>query len=398
MSLDKKHIDLLNKLANGKISNQEKWELERASLEDPFLADAIEGFYNQKEEGNTIVLKTQKTGGTKFRFLKPLSIAASFMLLLTATWLILDPNDSQLDSVAMKQESLPTSVDYKEDFDELVIGDANEKEFEEGSYLENSNQTPQTINDKAPTSRKTKAREAKSFEKKESVSKNVIAEAEPVFDQADAEYEVAEEKVSEVELIASAEAIESISPKLVKGNVLDEEGNPLIGVTIETKDKVVNSNQEGKFEIALEDMDDDLIFSFAGYESEIVKAEAVLTVELKQSQEILSNAIKSKAIFMSEQEVIDEYKEKMNSIFDKQYQLCYAFQKKEQRNQSHIGANRFSISVSINEFGIPFIIGDDSELEFNCTSEIQEILDQLQKDGVFYDGKPVEFDYELKLR
>ena len=43
----------LKKLHAGTLTNNERWQLEKASLDDPFLEDALEGYYN-----NTCLLYT----------------------------------------------------------------------------------------------------------------------------------------------------------------------------------------------------------------------------------------------------------------------------------------------------------------------------------------------------
>ena len=65
MSVDNTYKVLLNKLIAGTISDKEKWQLEKASLDDPFLADAIEGYYDNKASTYTISTLNSKINPQK---------------------------------------------------------------------------------------------------------------------------------------------------------------------------------------------------------------------------------------------------------------------------------------------------------------------------------------------
>ena len=71
MSTEKTYHNLLQKLAEGTITEKERWQLERASLDDPFLADALEGYYSKDGADNNNVVPSP---APKTRSLKWLSI------------------------------------------------------------------------------------------------------------------------------------------------------------------------------------------------------------------------------------------------------------------------------------------------------------------------------------
>ena len=86
----------LKKLHAGTLTSQEQWQLERASLDDPFLEEALEGFYdNQGEHSPSLALLKDKINITseskpRRRILpyKWMSMAAAIALLLgVSLWL-----------------------------------------------------------------------------------------------------------------------------------------------------------------------------------------------------------------------------------------------------------------------------------------------------------------------
>lgn len=103
MSIDNTYKELLRKLADGTISDQEKWQLERASLDDPFLADALEGYYDNKEEQHKLAklekrLQAPKDKQRKIVPLRWLSVAASLLILFSASYWMFRHNNADLHS------------------------------------------------------------------------------------------------------------------------------------------------------------------------------------------------------------------------------------------------------------------------------------------------------------
>ena len=92
MSKDNTYNPLLHKLLNGTITSEEKWELEKASLDDPFLTDAIEGYYDNEGSASHLteikeaIQPVKKKSKTRGLLIKRLSIAASLLALFTASF------------------------------------------------------------------------------------------------------------------------------------------------------------------------------------------------------------------------------------------------------------------------------------------------------------------------
>lgn len=139
MSLDKKNKELLQKLIAGTISDKEQWQLERASLDDPFLADALEGYHLHETSEEDLALIKKKLSAksnstipkTRTLLWKRLSIAASLLVLLSASfWMFQTSSSSDLKTTAESNKKVqlqapaPTDPTYQ-----------NEKEKTESSEL-----------------------------------------------------------------------------------------------------------------------------------------------------------------------------------------------------------------------------------------------------------------------
>jgi len=116
MSSEKLHNDhmnqLLSKLTAGTLTEAERWSLERASLDDPFLADALEGYYTEGEQqGPALYMLREKLRPAKSgrkRKLVPWRImsAAACLVMLTsvALWIF---------SPKMNVMNAPTAAAHK---------------------------------------------------------------------------------------------------------------------------------------------------------------------------------------------------------------------------------------------------------------------------------------------
>ena len=105
----------LKKLHAGTLTNNERWQLEKASLDDPFLEDALEGYYNNTTDHQPAlaalsdrIIKDSATKPTR-RIIsgKWLTMAASVALLLgVSVWIFDSMSDHNMDkAVAVKAET-----------------------------------------------------------------------------------------------------------------------------------------------------------------------------------------------------------------------------------------------------------------------------------------------------
>jgi len=166
MSIDNKHQELLAKLISGTISDHEQWQLERASLDDPFLADALEGYRinESNKEGLSTLHKKLKsktsfatsTTQPKTRILWPkrLSIAASLIVLMGASLWMFQSSEREMMTTAQnveparkaKHQAMPqqNTSDYHKDNleseqqEDGISAGAREKAAEIKEYIQNS--------------------------------------------------------------------------------------------------------------------------------------------------------------------------------------------------------------------------------------------------------------------
>jgi len=152
MSVDNTYKDLLHKLISGTISDTEKWQLEKASLDDPFLADALEGYYNNKNSSpdsiKTLSRKIQApTRSTRSLGRRWLSIAASLLILFGASfWMFHSSKSGQME--------VQTAASKKsEKIEERTITDSNKttQESEKTEQLEPTKKKSVVTEKSSPT-------------------------------------------------------------------------------------------------------------------------------------------------------------------------------------------------------------------------------------------------------
>lgn len=155
MSLDNTYKDLLQKLAAGTITDAERWTLQRASLDDPFLADALEGYALQKTEKDDLVglrnklNRSEKIVPVRKLVWRRLSIAATLLALFSVSFWMFQQNERDASlSVenSMKTvsgESNPETADLNEDISDVGKYDAVSSESrKEHSYTEQTKSDP----------------------------------------------------------------------------------------------------------------------------------------------------------------------------------------------------------------------------------------------------------------
>lgn len=83
--------------------------------------------------------------------------------------------------------------------------------------------------------------------------------------------------------------------QVIKGEVLDQEGIPLPGVTVKVQGSSLGTitNLEGEFSLAVSDLDITLIFSYIGFKTKEVKIqnETNILISLEQSQQSLNEVV-----------------------------------------------------------------------------------------------------------
>lgn len=149
MSLDNTYKALLQKLVAGTITDKERWTLQKASLDDPFLADALEGYAVQKTEEDDLVALRHKINGdnktTPVRRLvwRRLSIAATLLALFSVSFWMFQQNDAHstisAENTAQKvqEHSMPQSEDLQDVAYDQDLSSSSAKKSKKESVLLN---------------------------------------------------------------------------------------------------------------------------------------------------------------------------------------------------------------------------------------------------------------------
>ena len=254
---------------SGTMPPNEMHALERAALEDPFLADALEGYENTREIKNDIEeLRLRLTGSSRKKNIfsiaslaqnKWWSVAVLFIIILGIGYFMYRPDSvNTKDSLAKNdtKKSLP-----KIEAPSPVLKDTgtvnNDIAFEKSK-------APQLSKKNTSALPKTNA----AIEQKE-----VMQEAMANADKAAASSRLLRENY-EADTTNSRDAeidTNSQVPKeyVLKGKVIDETGTPIpyVSIKAENQNKVIITDTSGQFSLTSPDSSTNIVASAVGFKS-----------------------------------------------------------------------------------------------------------------------------------
>lgn len=305
MSESKNHSDELRKYLNGQMTAEEQHAFERMSLDDPFLADALEG---AEWVGSEAFLQDsdrlkEKINGEKRSSKFVLKIAASVALLFAlgiTFWL----SNRDFESGNLANADTSSAV---------LDSTENEALFEvvpqepEAAEMELADQEAATVPPPpAPRSPdKTEVIEGNEMNKVESAVDEERFFVAEVADQADAEMEVevnftepAEEPAMQMARMNATGAVSRSRPaRTISGKVTDDFGDPLAGVAIKKKGAGGGSVTDSVGGFVLDEVTDTttLQFSTAGMISQelIVGRREEVDVRMDEDSEELQEVVVS---------------------------------------------------------------------------------------------------------
>lgn len=324
----------IEKYKRGELSPAEMHALEKKALSDPFLADALEGLNDIPAEDFSFdleALKDQLNERTA-PAVKVISIwgwsariAAAIAFIVVATFVIRElafNDNTDNGNLALNENKEP----YKAEQSDTVQVEPKASEtieapspsittLPESSSTDNQKQPPPTggvgdvsvekdsrqettaipeIETPAPASIQLQS-EDKAFRRE---SETIAAAPE----QADNSFDLRKKRKTTEEFAAL---------KTVKGQVKDTEGRALPGVnvTIDGTNTGTITDEEGKYEISMEDLNKGLMFSFIGYEDREVVPGAVneVNVELEEDVSQLSEVVVVGYGTKRESDIMDTY-------------------------------------------------------------------------------------------
>ena len=413
MAIDKTYQILLKKLVDGTITDKERWALDKASMNDPFLADALEGYYNNKSDKDALNIPLSRLTKPKSKTIplwKPLSVAASLALMFGISFWMMQGEDNQI-SVAHKSSEVE------------VIDEAKELESEVNLVIEN-NEVRDLQKEKSTASIPETNRPITQTQIKEELT------AQPVKERASSVKEVAEAKSSpasdlnvvqsdivpdqEEEIIATNDQdalhmptsnktvarakrimnedladIES-GPLLVRGMVKDIHGVPIKNayvITDKNKDSTLTL-ADGSFVLSVTDMDQKAEAQYAGFASPAKYLEPELVFSLDKVQSSFSEPPMLLQETMSEEELKDEYEKIIDTTLRNPWNIC------KSDSQQH---RKIQMRIHIDEQGELNQMDYLTNVDESCRMEIEDLIRQAVFDRKFNGNKAVTIYYTLRF-
>ncbi len=431
MSPDRTYHLLLKKLDDGTITEQEKWQLDRASLDDPFLADALEGYYNYAvEKPNLTPSHNQKLRAKTIKLWRPLSIAASLAILLGVSFWLMQTQSSSLmpshQDMAQKENVANEKTIAKQE----VLKDAEDQSIEEGKTR------TQTVSNKAASDNKSwlnqnresentyteseseRSPSASYQEEKSNNLENLPARVEEETESTEiAEYETANAPAANTRItqeksfrakksnLTESEALvldgvaisndalastTSNKSNIIRGYVKDLDGLPIKNAYVITdKDKDTSMTlSDGSYSMDVVDMDQKAKVSYAGYTSEMKSLQPQLDFELSKAQSDFSEPPLLLQETMNQSELKRDYTEILDKTFVNSWNIC--------RNQRS-GHKKLQLRIVINESGNLDLIDYITTVNEQCQNEIENLIRRAVFEEKFRGSQKVELYYTLRF-
>lgn len=227
---------------NGSLSDAEMHAMERAALDDPFLADALDGFSKSTVPAPELSKQLNEALGSRIRRSKPKGITfpnwfryAAVAAAVVGTWLVFRPNHSttQEPEFVQQQVQKPVITDSQTavtpaDSQSIALSPVRPPELVPASPVLTPS-SPGTV-------------ETTTIESKDLSSGN-IARSE----------EEAPKAIAMSRQAAPAAGVLSSTGNVVIGVVVDQNNQPVPGATVKASNGSVTTDHFGRFEVKTED-------------------------------------------------------------------------------------------------------------------------------------------------
>ncbi len=308
--------DDIEKYLSGKLSPAEMHALEKKALDDPFLAEAIEGgsaispddfIADVKSLQSSISAKANQKGSPQSFYWKwPLRIAAGLLLLAASTFIVLNIVDEKANtnSIALNKTeeetqpgiSTPGLSDSVSSDDEITVKQEAIQSATEASPEKTERRVKEEDQPKE-TAEETKPNFALDSEKPKEHLEEIIVEEKAEADEVIISPSLAQEELKKDDRAKmkrsvnekedakrrSADVAQSapsgapvsakikVPSKIIKGKVTDkDDGLPLPGVNVSVKGASVGTvtDLNGNYQIAIQENQNNVMFSYIGMESQ----------------------------------------------------------------------------------------------------------------------------------
>jgi CarboxypepD_reg-like domain/Gram-negative bacterial TonB protein C-terminal len=251
---------------SGAMPVNEMHELERAALEDPFLADALEGYtYSSSFENDVAELKERLKEKKRKKSVITISsftrsgwwrIAALFIIIGVAGYFFYRMNYKSKENSIAKKELTPI-VQHKEatrNTDTSAI--TNDVAFENQAISRDEENKKNTLSALKPTIQKQINTGSKSIKIPPSPSAERSSHQE--FDSV------------QFNMTTASNDSKALPKYSLKGKVTNENGKPLVFAMIENKNEIAVTDTTGRFLLASTDSNANATVSASGYSSKKV--------------------------------------------------------------------------------------------------------------------------------
>lgn len=267
MAVNKTDID---RYLRGDMTPAERHRLEREALRDPFLMEALEGANNiRPEEFAKDVTDLERHLGKQRTLFTPFRIAAGVAILLaTSLGLFLLPQRNE----QLAQTAAPDSAKQAQQ------SQASASQDTVGKNLLSLNQSPTTASSgdqPKPEEKQTKT-DSETNHQQPAVTP-FVADQHPETEGASVSSEIISEALKDSPTVASESSRKesqelarakkmTATSRVVKGQVKDETGQPLPGVTVQVKDSPAGTTTDlnGYYQLETAEPNVSLVFSFVG--------------------------------------------------------------------------------------------------------------------------------------
>lgn len=328
----------IEKYLKGELSPADRYRLEKLALDDPFLAEALEGageisakdfHHDLNQIHSTLDKRIAEKGKGGSGWYWPMRIAASVLLLICSSYLVyfFITNDAANDlALNETKDTTPVEKEVQPLLSDSItpaqpIEEKTESTVSKNPALKKINPQQQPT----PLAKTDRTENDKAVEEAEDQAIDAISQAEQVTGIAASEKPPTEasplrseeskitskpEETNRAKKMAVPQGAttpqqgnlrngfmaDKADHRLIKGKVIDvEDGSPLPGVNVLVKGTSTGTmtDLDGNYQIRIEDTDHALVFSFIGLETkeEKIDGRSQLDVQLEQDVSELSEVV-----------------------------------------------------------------------------------------------------------
>jgi len=419
MHPNKDYNILLNKLIDGTISDSERWELDRASLDDPFLADTLEGLYDNAVDTKPKFLLSDISKSRQLSWYKPFMVAASMVLLLGFSFLIIrNTGDDERAIVAESSNEARPEISTKRTaeknsdiYADRSVSDEENLEFESEPKPQAADveiKESKKISQTKPVVEKSAKRKAKQKQTTEKEIKNDPQIREEIAEEIKENEEevnsitddismdvakVAPPGQTDSKMRSKVTAVNGVPIKkqnLISGYVYDEGGAPISKAVVKNESDTDSSltDATGFFALELEGDDRNILVRSQGFTPQAQAVRPELSITLKKAQSQLSQRPMLLVETLDAGELEREYSKILDDGLREPFSIC---------PQEKTTVRRIKMRINISNEGRLLNLDYLTDLSENCQRIIEDKIIQMSLEGAFRGKEAVIFNYDFRL-